>query len=500
MTPLTIRRVAIDTFREHVAYLHRDCTAVRAEGFQTLSKVEVSGNGSTIQAVLNVVDDPAIVGPDELGLSEEAFARLGLPAGHGASLQHAETPASIAALHRKIAGERLSREDLHGIIRDIAQMRYSKIELAAFVVAANQFEMDRDEVLHLTEAMIAAGRRLDWRHQVRGGPVVDKHCIGGIPGNRTSMLVVPIVAAHGMLCPKTSSRAITSAAGTADAMEAVARVDLTADEVRETVRRVRGCIAWNGRLNHSALDDVMNAITRPLAIDSNRWSVASILSKKLTAGSTHVIVDLPFGPQAKLRTREEADDLGRLFERVGRALGLVVEAQATDGSAPIGRGIGPALEVRDVLQVLDNDPAAPRDLAAKAIAFASRILAWDPAIGTVEAGRARAEDLLRSGAARVRFDAIVEAQGRRTPPVRPGALTHTVHAKTAGTLRGIHIAQLSEIARRSGAPVDKAAGVDLTARIGADIRSGDALYTIHASAAAELEAAATLAEQDNGIR
>ena len=202
MTPLSIRRVAIDTFREHVAYLHRDCTAVRAEGFQALSKVEVSGNGATILAVLNVVDDECIVGPTELGLSEEAFASLGLPAGHAASLQHAEPPASIAALHRKIAGERLSHDDLHGIIRDIAGMRYTKIELAAFVVAANQFEMDRDEVLHLTDAMIAAGRRLDWRQEVRGGPVVDKHCIGGIPATAPSMLVVPIVAAHGMLIPR----------------------------------------------------------------------------------------------------------------------------------------------------------------------------------------------------------------------------------------------------------------------------------------------------------
>ena len=88
-------------------------------------------------------------------------------------------------------------------MRDIAAARYSKIELAAFVVATNQFELDRDEVLHLTEAMIAVGSRIDWQHEVGRGPVVDKHCIGGIPGNRTSMLVVPIVAAHGMWCPKT---------------------------------------------------------------------------------------------------------------------------------------------------------------------------------------------------------------------------------------------------------------------------------------------------------
>ena len=206
---LHIRRVGIDTWRENVAYLHRDCPVVRAAGFQALAKVSVRANGTVIQAVLNVVDDERIVPPCDLGLSEDAFARLGLPEGREATIAHAEPPPSIAALHRKIAGERLGREDLHAIIRDVADARYSKIELAAFVVATQQTDLDRDEVLHLTEAMIDVGRRLDWGRQVRGGPVVDKHCIGGIPGNRTSMLVVPIVTAHGMLCPKTSSRAIT---------------------------------------------------------------------------------------------------------------------------------------------------------------------------------------------------------------------------------------------------------------------------------------------------
>ncbi len=188
---LTLRRVAIDTWRENVAYLHRDCAVVRAEGFQALSKVEVRANGRSILATLNVVDDPALVGCQQIGVSEDAFAQLEVPEGHPASVTQAEPPASIPALFRKINGERLSRDDFHAIVGDIARHRYSKIELTAFVVACNRSELDREEVSFLTEAMVASGRRLDWRESL----VVDKHCIGGIPGNRTSMLVVPIVAA-----------------------------------------------------------------------------------------------------------------------------------------------------------------------------------------------------------------------------------------------------------------------------------------------------------------
>lgn len=242
--PLTIRRLGIDTWREHVAYLRRDCPVLHAEGFQALAKVEVAANGASIMASLNVIDDPALLGDCELGLSEDAFARLGVTEGSPARIAHAEPPASLGALHRRIDGERLDEADLTAIVRDIAARRYSKIELAAFLVATAQLELDRDEVLWLTRAMAAVGERLDWRGVNGHGPIVDKHCIGGIPGNRTSMIVVPIVAVHaqtaGLLIPKTSSRAITSPAGTADTMECLACVDLPLDELRRVVRTQHG--------------------------------------------------------------------------------------------------------------------------------------------------------------------------------------------------------------------------------------------------------------------
>ena len=499
---LSIRRVAIDTFREHVAYLHRDCTAVRAEGFQALSKVEVSGNGAAILAVLNVVDDECIIGPTELGLSEEAFASLGLPAGHAASLQHAEPPASIAALHRKIAGERLSHDDLHGIIRDIAGMRYTKIELAAFVVAANQFEMDRDEVLHLTDAMIAAGRRLDWRQEVRGGPVVDKHCIGGIPGNRTSMLVVPIVAAHGMLIPKTSSRAITSPAGTADTMELLAHVDLPFERLAQIVRETGGCLAWGGTADLSPADDVLIAVERPLGIDSPGQMVASILSKKIAAGSTHLVLDIPVGPSAKVRSMPEAQRLKKLFEYVATRLQLQIDVVITDGRQPIGRGIGPVLEARDVMQVLENDPGAPMDLRQKALRLAGRVIEFDPDVRGGD-GFAIARDILDSGRALAKMNQIIDAQGRRpfdwhAPAVAP--LSFEVAAPADGVVTAIDNLAIARIAQLAGAPKAAGAGIELLCRLGGRVRAGEPLYRVFARFDADLEYARRKAAADPGCR
>lgn len=121
---LKLRRVAIDTYHENVAYLHRACSTYRSEGFQSLSKVEVGrSEGRSVLAVLNVVDDPAITALDELGLSEQAFDQLGAPPGTPVRVAHARPPGSLAAVHRKIRGEHLDAEEYAAIAREIAANR-----------------------------------------------------------------------------------------------------------------------------------------------------------------------------------------------------------------------------------------------------------------------------------------------------------------------------------------------------------------------------------------
>ena len=409
-----------------------------------------------------------------------------------AALGRATQPAapSMRALKAKIAGEALNEAQYGAVFDDILALRYSDRDINAFLLHASQNLSDA-EVLALAKVRCKLTPRIVWDEPI----LVDKHSMGGVPGSRITLIVVPIVAAFGLAMPKTSSRAITSAAGTADAMETVARVDLTSAEVRNCVSQARACIAWNGRLNHSLIDDRINAFTRPLGLDSNRWSVASILSKKWSAGSTHVIIDLPYGPHAKLKDELEASTLGKLFESVGAGLGLHVKAMPTDGSSPVGRGIGPALEVRDVKLVLDNDPDAPADLREKALRFAAEILAWAPAVGNVSKGRQIAESLLSSGRARSAFESIVDAQGRRLPPVSPARFVQTVVAQQGGVVSGIDGWSIAGIARKAGAPADPGAGVDLLAAVGQHVEPGDELFHIHGVDEGLVSAAALLAQE-----
>ncbi|NOT11450.1 MAG: thymidine phosphorylase family protein [Methylococcaceae bacterium] len=490
---LKIRRIAIDTYHENVAYLHRDCSIYRAEGFQALSKIQVSTNGAKVLAVLNVVDDTSIVQACELGLSEQAFKQLNVAEGSLVTVNHAEPPKSMDAVRRKINGERLDQNDFNSITADIVDARYSKMEMAAFLVATGQNNLDRDELLFLTRAMLDSGDRMNWHEAL----VADKHCIGGIPGNRTSMLVVPIVAAHGMLIPKTSSRAITSPAGTADTMEVLAEVNLTPDQLNDIVRRERGCLAWGGTAKLAPVDDMLIAVERPLGIDSQGQMVASILSKKLAAGSTHLIVDIPVGPTAKVRQMRQALALRKLFEFVGDRLNLHLEVMITDGRQPVGHGIGPVLEARDVMQVLQNDPEAPADLRQKSLQLAGRILEFDPDVRGGQ-GYAIARDILESGRAWVKMNAFINAQGAKTLDLHPGQLCHEIMAVSDGVVTHIDNFQMAKIARMAGAPMLKKAGVDLLKKLGSPVRKGEVLYRIHAEFPADFQFAQHLARQDSG--
>jgi thymidine phosphorylase len=368
------------------------------------------------------------------------------------------------------------------------------MEIAAFLVACAAF-MTPDETLALTRGMVAVGRTLTWDAPM----VVDKHCIGGIPGNRTSLIVTPIVAAHGLVMPKTSSRAITSPAGTADTMEVFARVELDEARMRAVVERCGACIAWGGRVNLSPADDVLISVERPLSIDTPEQMVASILSKKVAAGSSHLVLDVPVGPTAKVRDRRAALRLKKLFEYVADGVGLGLEVLITDGSEPIGRGIGPVLEARDVAAVLEDRPDAPADLKAKSIRLAGRILENDPALRG-GAGERRARDLLESGAARARFAEICEAQG--ASPITGGAGDQAVEVKAlrSGRVAAIDCLRIAAIARLAGAPTDPGAGVDLLRKTGETVREGEPLYRIHGSEPSDFGFACEAAGEDPGFR
>ena len=477
---LRLVRAGIDTYQQPVVYMHRDCHVCRSEGFTALTRVLARSGGRELVATLNVVVDDRIE-PDVAALSETAWALLQPSPEAWAVFSHPEPPASAGALRAKVFGQRLGEADFVALMRDTVDNRLSDIELTAFVTACAGERLDEQETIALTRAMLAVGERIDWG----SGAVLDKHCVGGLPGNRTTPIVVAIVAAAGHRIPKTSSRAITSPAGTADAMEVMAPVALDLDAMRLVVEREGGCIVWGGNVRLSPADDILIRIERPLDFDSDGQLVASILSKKAAAGSTHVLIDVPIGPTAKVRSVAAAASLEERLRATAQALGLNLSVLRTDGSQPVGYGIGPALEARDVLSVLRNSAGAPRDLRSRALDLAGALLDAAPG-AAIGQGRALASSLLDSGAALTKFLAICEAQGGFTEPGK-APHSHPVFGDRTGRIQRIDNRRLAKVAKLAGAPGSAAAGVDCRVRIGDSIQTGEPLFRIHAQSPGELE-------------
>ena len=438
-TRLRVTRAGIDTYQQPVVYMHRDCEVCRSEGFAAMTRVRLDVGPRTLVATLNVVVDDRL-GLDEVALSEVAWTLLEPMPNVLARVGHAEPAASAGALRAKVFGARLDDAQYLALVQDVMESRLSDLELAAFVTASAGDRLDQAETTALTRAMIAVGQRLDWGQ----GPVLDKHCVGGLPGNRTTPIVVAIVAALGYRIPKTSSRAITSPAGTADTMEVMAPVALDLAAMRRVVEREGGCIVWGGNVRLSPADDILIRVQRPLDFDSDGQLVASVLSKKIAAGSTHVLIDMPVGPTAKVRSEAAANSLGTRLVHTAAALGLHLGIHRTDGTQPVGRGIGPALEAHDVLKVLRNAADAPADLRERALALSAALL--DMAAGSnAGTGLERARGVLDSGAALAKFLAICEAQGGFREPQR-AAFTADVPATASGRIAAIDNRRLARIA------------------------------------------------------
>lgn len=483
---LRIRRLRLETQHEPIVLMHVGCPVARSEGFSARAQVELHTGGRSALATLYQLSD-GLLGPHEIGVSEVVWRRLGCADGVAVTIRHPQPIESMSAVRAKLYGHRLDGRRLRAIIRDIVDERYSDVELAAFVAAFSSQPPDLGEMVELTEAMVKAGDRLSWPHAM----VADKHCVGGLPANRTTPLVVAIAAAAGLTIPKTSSRAITSPAGTADAMETMAPVDLDVGAMQRVVEQEGGCIVWGGSVSLSPADDILIRVERALDIDSPAQLVASVLSKKIAAGSTHVLLDLPVGPTAKVRTEADADELGAHLQQVGEALGLKVRPIKTDGAQPIGHGIGPALEARDVLAVLRGDSSAPGDLRERAIMLAGALLemaAATPAGSGEQAARA----ILADGRALAKFMAICEAQGGfREPPVAP--LQQALASNATGVVKAIDNRILARIAKLAGAPAAKAAGLDIHVKLGDRVAKGQPLMTLHAEARGELDYALAFA-------
>ncbi len=479
---LKVRKIPIEAGKIIAVLSKNDAERL---GVRALERVRIFARECEIVAITDVGEKFAKEG--EILLSQDCFERFRIREGEVVEVKPEERPESVKFIRKKLHGSYLGYGEIEKIIRDVVEKKLSDIEIAAFLTALYIRGISMEEAESLTRAMIKTGKTLKFGKK----PIVDKHSIGGVPGDKTSIVLVPVVASAGLVIPKTSSRAITSPAGTADRMECIAPVEFSAEEIVRIVNRTNACLVWGGALELAPADDIFIQIEFPLGIDPMLFP--SILSKKKSVGSEYVVIDIPTGRGAKVKTIEQAQDLGEDFVELGKRLGMQITCVSTYGEQPLGRAIGPALEAREALLALRGK--GPEDLKDKVCTLAGELFKM---VG--KGNKALALRLLRSGKAYKKFREIVAAQGGN-PDVKPkdipvGEKTVEVRASRSGKVLWIYNHYIASVAKAAGAPKYKGAGIYLWKKTGERVKKGEKLFTIFAEKASKLRAAEKLVKEN----
>ena len=265
-----------------------------------------------VVAIVDVSDE--LVKPGEIGIFKDVAKDLNLKDGDKTEIMHMDRPASISYIKRKLDGETLKPDEVQLIVKEIMEGKLSEIETSAWISAAYIRGFSDEEIIALTHATVNSGDKLELGKK----GICDKHCVGGVVGNRTTMLIVPMIACTDLYIPKTSSRSITSPSGTADTFEVLTDVEIEIEEMRKIVLKAHGAIVWGGGMNLAPVDDRLIKIRHPLSLDPEGMLLASILGKKKCVGAENVIIDIPVGRGAKIPYMEKAQQLGDHFIKIGK--------------------------------------------------------------------------------------------------------------------------------------------------------------------------------------
>ncbi|MCA9375213.1 thymidine phosphorylase [Candidatus Dojkabacteria bacterium] len=423
--------------------------------------------------------------PGSVGIFEDIWSKYQLPSGETVTVDLFDRPKSIEFIKDKLLGKKLTEDELAVITSDISSRKIRETEIAYFMATFFNPGFDDEEILWTIKGMANAGEILDFRNiRDNGNMVVDKHSIGGVAAKGITPLLVPIVASFDLVIPNTSTRAITTPAGTTDILEVVMPVTLTSQKVMEVVKEVGACMIWGGALKLSPADDVLINVERGLHIQSFQKMLVSIVAKKVSMGITHIIIDIPYGPGTKVEKPDDVVELEKGFKKLFHKVGIECEVFSRHVTAPDGMGIGPSLEVRDILWVFERDEKRPIKLEKTVVEMAGKLLEMT---GRVDPGKGRtaAMEKLESGEAYEKFWEIAMAQGAKkridSSSIEVGEYVSTFKANKSGTIKFVDNKEIVNVARGLGNPFIKEAGVYLYKTSGDRVEKGEPLMEIYAS-------------------
>ena len=406
---------------------------------------------------------------------------------------------AVDIIIKKRDGKELTRDEIRFFVAGFTRGTVTDYQASAWAMAVLLKGMTDRETTQLTLAMADSGEKLDLSGVV--DLALDKHSTGGV-GDKTTLVVEPLVVACGLRVGKMSGRGLGFSGGTLDKMESIPgfRTDLTKEEFLRQLKEVGLVLTGqtsdlapaDGKLY--ALRDVTGTVPAPPLIAS------SVMSKKLAAGANRIVLDVKVGTGAFMKTQEEARSLAKLMVKIARLAGRKAVALLSDMNQPLGHAVGNALEVKEAIETLHG--GGPTDFRQHAIEVASQLLLLGQAEKTLSAARKRAGVTLKDGSAFERFRALVSAQGGDVryvddPSLLPRAkFVEEVPAPRSGYLKWVDARQIGEASvalgagrAKKGDPIDHAVGIVVLHKVGDRVAKGAPLFTLHANDQTKLEAA-----------
>ena len=394
------------------------------------------------------------------------------------------------AIRKKMRWETISYDEMYAIIKDISEWKLSEIMMTYYVASSFFYPTTDNETYQTAKAMAECGVMFKYP---KWEIVADKHCIGWVPWNETTMIIIPILASLWIKMPKNFSKAITSPAATWECVNVLMDINFDKEWIEKLIKENNCCLVRWWWLDLAPADDKLIKVQYPLAMQSRAKVVSSIMAKKYAMWVTHSVIDIPVWDTAKVKTMEEALDWKQKFEYVGKKLWMKVAVQITPANEVIWNWVWAILQVREVLRVLQQHAKRPLDLEAKAIFLSSKIIqiVW---LAKWRDAERLAKKQLTSWAARKMMQKIIKSQNWRNPNIQseelqPWIFTKEILADKNGKIKKVNLHNINHIARRLGCPAINEAWLYFSKRLWDKVKKWDVLFTMYATSENKIDLA-----------
>ena len=395
-------------------------------------------------------------------------------------------PLSMQAIRKKLLWKKINEEEINAIIEDVKNNKIHDLVLAYYVATSFFYKTDIHELAYTTKATAYTWDmyRFPWI-------VAGKYCIWWVPGNETTMVVIPILASLGITVPKTFSKAITSPAATWECVNVLMDIEFDKQEVIRITDKVWACLVWNEKLNLAPVNDRIIKVSAPLGMEPYARMISSIMAKNYAMGINHCLIDIPMWPTAKVATMKDAKRVAKHFKEIWEYLWIKMDVHITDGSQPIWRWIWACLQTREALRILQQYKTRSEDLEKKIIFLASRLLLLCWAAN----GLTNAENLVKAQLANweawKKMQKIIKAQNWnpniKSEDIHLGKFTYDVVADKNCTISKVDMKHLNTMVRWLWAPKEYQAWIYLHKKLWDKVKKWEVIYTMYSPSETKLK-------------